>query len=354
MTARPQATASPLAVWAGILTLYVVWGTTYLGMAIAIESVPPFVMMAIRFFIAGGALLAFTAARHRGLPATSRRQLRDSLIVGTGLAAIGNAFVAWGEQTVPSGIAAVLIALMPAWLAGLGRLLFRDRLSRPVVAGIGLGLLGVVLLAGPWTGASGGTLEPGGLVALLLAPVGWALASLYAARRASLPGDPLYATALQMLGGAFVLVLMATATGEVAGFVPSRVTVESVAAIGYLAVAGSLIGYTTYGWLLQVAPISRVATYTYVNPVVAVFLGWLVVDEPVTPRTLAASAVILVAVALIVTARARGTRRAPASVPVESRNHSGPVADAGAVPLSTGPSSGGPAVPAASEARAEP
>lgn len=314
---------SPLAIWAGMITLYVVWGTTYLGIAVVIETIPPYVMVAIRFLVAGLLLAAIAFVRERGAVARpSRRQLVDSLIVGTGLVAVGNALVGVGEQTVPSGIAAVLVALMPAWLAVFGRALLGERLPRPVLAGIAIGIVGVGILAWPTGGA--GSLDPFGLAAIIIAPIGWSLGSLYSARRASLPNPPLLATAYQMIGGGLVAAVVALASGEAATFDPSAVSGRSLIAFAYLSVVGSLVGYTTYAWLIHHAPLSRVSTYTYVNPVVAVILGALFLAEPITPRTVVAAAVIVVAVALIVSARGRLPAPQPAATTART-GRAGPI-----------------------------
>jgi drug/metabolite transporter (DMT)-like permease len=302
---------NPLAIWAGLLTLYVVWGTTYLGIRVVIETIPPFVMVAIRFTLAGLLLIGIVALRDRAaLRRPTRRELRDSVLVGVGLVVVGNGLVGWGEQTIPTGIAALLIALMPAWAAALGRILFGDRL--PVLAAVGIvtGLVGIALLSWPVDGEL--TLEPFGLLALLVAPIGWSLGSLYSARRARLPSHPLLATAYQMIGGGMVGLVVAIVDGELARFDVAAVSERSIVAIAYLTLVGSLVGYTAYGWLIRVAPLSRVTTYAYVNPIVAVALGALFLGEPVTPRTLIASVVIIGAVALIVTARARGVASRPA------------------------------------------
>lgn len=296
--------ANPLAVWAALLALYVIWGTTYLGIALVVETIPPFLMVAGRFALAGGILALIVLVRERGrVPRPTRRQLLDAVIVGTGLAVVGNGLVGVGEQTVASGIAAILVALMPAWLALFGRVLLGDRLPRVVLAGIVIGIVGVGILAWPTGGT--GSLDPVGLAAIIVAPIGWSLASLYAARRATLPQPPLMSTAIQMLGGAAVAVVIALATGEVAAFDPGAVTATSALGFAYLTIVGSLVGFTTFGWLIHNAPLSRVSTYTYVNPVVAVILGAIVLSEPITPRTVVASVVIVVAVVLIVTAKGR-------------------------------------------------
>ena len=299
---------SGLALWAAMATLYVVWGSTYLAIAIAIESIPPFLMLALRFVIAGSILLAWEIVRGdllRSRP--TRRQVRDAAIVGALLLGIGNGFVAYAEMTVASGITAVLIALMPVWLAVLGWIYFRDRLPIIVLLGIGLGLGGVALLVWP---AGDAAFEAIGIGALILSPIGWAHGSLFSARAAELPRRPLTSTAVQMLAGSVALLIEGIVTGELGRFHPAAISGASISAMVYLIFIGSLLAFNAYAWLLRNAPLSLVGTYAYVNPVVAFALGSIFLSEPITPRTLVASAVIVVAVALIVTARGRAARRA--------------------------------------------
>ena len=308
--------ASSLRLWAAMATLYVVWGSTYLGIAVAIETIPPFLMLAIRFAIAGGLLLAWEIARGDLLRARpTLRQVRDASIVGALLLGIGNGFVAYGELTVASGIAAVLIALMPVWLAVLGWLYFRERLPIVVVAGIVLGLLGVAFLVWP---AGGATFELLGIGALILSPIGWAHGSLFSAHAADLPRRPLTTTAIQMLAGAVALLIESALTGEFGQFDPGAVSARSIEAMVYLIFIGSLLAFNAYAWLLRNAPLSLVGTYAYVNPVVAVALGAVFLAEPIAPRTLIASAVIIAAVAMIVTARGRAGRAAVGVDPEEA------------------------------------
>ena len=239
-------------------------------------------------------------------------------IVGAGLVAVGNAFVGVGEQTIPSGIAAVMVALMPAWVAFFSRVLFRDQLPRAVLVGIAIGIAGVAILAWP-VGGAGGDLDPRGLLALVFAPIGWSLGSLYAARKATPVRPSLLGSSLQMLGGAAVAAVLSLVSGELGRFDPAAVSPTSMGAFLYLTLVGSLVGYSTYGWLITVAPLTRVSTYTYVNPIVAVFLGSVLLSEPITPRTIVAAAVIVVAVALVVTARGRmpgPPKREPATEPL--------------------------------------
>jgi len=306
-TERPPAPSSGQ-IWLGLLVLYVVWGSTYLGIAIAVESIPPFLMAAVRFSIAGAVLMGWSIARAGGsFVAPSRREWRDSIIVGALLLGGGMGMVAFGEQTIPSGITALLVALMPVWVAIFGRVLLGERL--PWLAGVGIvvGFVGVAILVGPTILGQTGALDPVGLAAIIISPIAWSLGSLYASHRATLPRQPLVATGAQMLAGGAVLVVMAALGGEFGRFDPTAVSRDSVAALVYLTVVGSLLAFTAYGWLLRVAPLPFIATYAYVNPVVAVILGAIVLHEPIDPRTLVAGAVIVGAVALIVTARGRMT-----------------------------------------------
>jgi drug/metabolite transporter (DMT)-like permease len=305
---------SPLAVWTGLVVLYVVWGSTFLGMKLAIDTVPPFLMIALRFVPAGLLLGAFVVIRGRGtVRRPSLREVRDASIVGALLLLCGTGLVAWSQQTIPIGVAAILIALVPMWIALFGRILFRERLPRMATVGVGVGLVGVAILAWPTGGV--GDFDPAGLLALIVSPIAWALGTHYAAKRAILPEPALFGTSIQMVAAGIGSFLVAFATGELRGFDPAQVTPTSWGGIVYLITAGSFVGYTTYAWLIRVAPLSRVSTYAYVNPVVAVFLGWLVLSEPLTPRTIVASVVIIVAVVLIVTARGR----ASGGVAVEAR-----------------------------------
>lgn len=297
-----------VALWAALATLYVVWGSTYLGIAIAIESIPPFLMLAIRFAVAGSILLVFEIARGNLLRVRpSLRQVRDASIVGALLLGIGNGFVAYGELTVASGIAALLIALMPVWLAVLGWIYFRERLPRIVVAGIVLGIAGVTLLVWPERGVA---FEVVGIAALLLSPIGWAHGSLFSAHRADLPTRPLTSTAVQMLAGSVALFIEGALTGELGRFHPGAISGSSMWAMVYLIFIGSLLGFNAYAWLLRNAPLPLIGTYAYVNPVVAFALGAVFLSEPITPRTILASAIIVASVAMIVTARGLATRSA--------------------------------------------
>ncbi len=318
-----QSKASPLAVWSGLLVLYVVWGSTYLGMKLAIDTIPPFVMGFIRFVPAGLLLAGGVALHSRGTIARPTPvQLRDAGIVGAMLLLGGTGLVAWGQQTIPTGIAALLIGLVPMWLAIFSRLVFGDRLPALAAVGIAVGLMGVAILAWPVGGV--GDLDPAGLLALIVSPLFWSLGTLYAAKRAVLPRPALFSTGIQMVAGGVAFLVVAVATGETTGFELSAVSATSWFGIVYLVVVGSLIGFTTFAWLLTVAPLSRVSTYAYVNPVVAVILGSIILGEALTVRTLVASVVIVLAVALIVTARGRASTTVEVAVPAHDVVPSGP------------------------------
>ena len=299
--------ASRARIWAALLAVYVIWGSTYLGILLAIRTIPVFLMGAMRFLVAGGILFAWLW--WRGELARERptwRHWASATVVGAALLLGGNSGVAWAEKHVPTGTASLIIATIPLWMALFDRLVWGQKLRPVVVAGLAIGLAGAALLAGP-TGPD--QLHVGGAVVLVLAAVSWALGSLYS-RRAPSPRRPLVGASMQMLTGGALIGIVALAAGE-----PARVhdvSATSVLALAYLILIGSLVGFTAYIWLLRVAPTTLVSTYAYVNPVVAVFLGWAIENESVTPRTVVAGAMILVAVALIVSAR-------PAAAPAPAR-----------------------------------
>lgn len=309
-----------MAVWAGLLTLYFVWGSTYIGIRLGVETIPPFLMAAIRFLIAGSILLGWEAIAVRRIlndptiePADrprlpNRREWRDSAIVGGALLLGGMGMVALGEKTVPAGIAAILIALLPVWVAVLGRIFFGERLPAAVVAGIVIGFAGVIILVGPFGSSTGLAFDEFGLLCLLISPLCWGAGSLYSSHRAVLPRRPLTATGLQMICGGTALLLGSILVGELATFDIAGVSTRSWLGLLYLTTVGSLIGFTTYVWLLRVAPLPKIATYAYVNPVVAFVLAGILLGEAIDPRTVLAGGVIVFAVALIVTARGRTAR----------------------------------------------
>ena len=303
-TAAAKATGGA-SLWINLGIVYVVWGSTYFGIAIAIETIPPFLMAAIRFAIAGALLVAWDLVRHpeaRRLP--TRREMLDSFIVGALLLGMANAFVTFGEMTVPSGVAAIIVATIPLWFALLGWIYFRQRLPRIVVGAIALGFFGTALLVAP-AGEGANSFDPLGILILFCAPIAWAHGSLYSAQRAKLPPSAWTASGLQMLAGSLVCFAEALVTNEPAKFHPEQISIASILAVVYLVLFGSMVAFTAYAWLLKNAPLSLVGTYAYVNPVVAIGLGTLFLAETLSLRTIVASAIIVAAVAIIVTARTR-------------------------------------------------
>jgi drug/metabolite transporter (DMT)-like permease len=291
--ARAQVSRSA---WLALAIVYVVWGSTYLGIDLAVRTIPPFVMASARFLVAGSLLYAWAIRRgDRGDRPTARHWL-SAFLIAAPMLAVGNAAVGWAEQTLASGTASLIIASVPLWLALLDRVLYGQRLARAIVLGLVVGFAGVGLLVAP--GGSGGAESRAGFV-LVLGSLAWAVGSLYS-RHAPLPKRPLVGAAMQMLAGGLVLVVVSAVSGEFGRVHPAAVSLESWLGLAYLVVAGSLVGFTAYMWLLRAAPTSLVGTYAYVNPVIAVLLGTALLGEPLTWRTLVGGGVILAAVALIV------------------------------------------------------
>ncbi len=300
--------ASPLAIWSALGAVYVIWGSTYLAIAIAVQTLPPLLSAGIRFCIAGLVLLAVIAVR-RGLR-VGRAELIGAAIVGLLLLVGGNGFVVLAERTVPSGLTALIIASVPLWIVILRRIA-GDRIHSSTFIGVAVGFAGVAFLVVPR--GSSGELDPFGVGLLLFATVSWALGT-FLAPRLRMPSDSLLSTGIQQLAGGLVLVVGGAAMGELAHLQPATWSTSSLLAMGYLVVFGSLVAFTAYSWLLQHAPVSLVSTYAYVNPVVAVLLGTLILAEPITPSIVIGAAIIVAAVAFIVTregARQRAARVSP-------------------------------------------
>jgi drug/metabolite transporter (DMT)-like permease len=305
---------SPARLWAALLVVYVVWGSTYLGILIATRTIPVFAMTAVRFLIAGALLYAWAVRRgDRAGDRPGGPQWVAAGIVGAALFLVGNSGVAWAEKRVDTGIASLIIAAVPLWMALFDRVACGQRLHGMALIGLAVGFGGVALLAWP-SGPS--HIDIGGAIALLVAGAGWAAGSLYS-RRAPLPRRPLVSAGMQMLVGGALLLVVAGATGELTR-VPD-VSTTSILALAYLIVFGSLLAFSAYVWLLRNARTSLVSTYAYVNPLVAVFLGWAVEHEGVSARSIIAGILILLAVALIVTPP-KGERAAePAPAPARGR-----------------------------------
>ena len=304
MTSSPS--PSRTALFLAFAAIYVVWGSTYLAIRVAVETMPPFLMAGARFVLAGALLLAFL--RWRGAPVPTWPQWRSNTFIGAFLLLGGNGLVACAEKTVPSGLTALLIGVQPlffvltewAWPGG----------TRPGAIAFGallLGFAGVAWLAAPWQDLSQSGLDLGGTSMILLACVFWAFGSIYS-RHARHGADPLLAASLQMLGGGAVILVASALHGDFAHVSVGAVTSRSWLAFAYLVGIGSLVGFSTFVWLIKHSTPARVATYAYVNPVVAVFLGWLILGEPITHRTLVASVVIVTAVVVITVQKNRATK----------------------------------------------
>jgi drug/metabolite transporter (DMT)-like permease len=280
-------------VWLALVTVYIVWGSTFIALAIAVRDLPPFLAMAMRHLVAGGALLVFALPRgDREGDRIGWAQVRAGIVFGGLLFLLGHGGLAWAQQTVPAGVAALLVGSIPIWMALLDRIAFGRRLRGTAYVGFALGFVGLAFLVDPF---GEGSVDRLGAVVVILAALCWAAGSLYS-RGAPLPRRPLVSAGLGSLCGGVLLIVASVVSGEVA---EARFTPEALLAVAYLVVVGSFVGFTAYVWLLRVAPTSLVATYAYVNPIVAVFLGWVLLDEEITLQMAAAGAAVVVAVALI-------------------------------------------------------
>ncbi|MBA3551878.1 MAG: EamA family transporter [Actinobacteria bacterium] len=290
--------------WLALGTIYVVWGSTYLAIRVAVETLPPFLMAATRF-LAAGALLFVWAIRRGDVreDRVGRAQWKSAALIGGLLLLGGNGGVVWAAQRVATSVSSLLIATVPIWMAIMAARIGRERIRGRTVAGLVIGFAGTALLVRS-AGATGGPVDSLGVAVLIGSAVCWATGSVLSGRL-PLPRRPLVATAMEMLAGGSMLMMLGVLTGELSEVHLDRISLASALGLGYLIVFGSLIAFSAYIWLLGNASTSLVSTYAYVNPVVAVFLGWSVLDEPIGARTLIAAGLILAAVVLILTAEAR-------------------------------------------------
>jgi drug/metabolite transporter (DMT)-like permease len=299
------------AVWIALGIVYVAWGSTYLGIRVMDRTIPPFLGAGIRFVAAGAVMLAVLAVWRGSLPRIRVRELGSLALVSVLLLTAGNGGVTYAERHVPSGLAALLVASMPLWILVI-RTLAGDRPRRATLGGLAIGFVGVGLLV-----LRGGH-EQGVSVPHMLFVVGaalcWALGS-WLSGRLPMPNDATAGTAVQMLIGGVVLVGISPLSGEDWSRFSAHASSDSLFALGYLALFGSILAFTAYVWLLQHAPISQISTYAYVNPVVAVALGALVLGERITAITLLGGAIIVLAVAVVI----RAESRAPVAVPQRGR-----------------------------------
>ena len=291
------------AVVVSFLSIYLIWGSTYLAIRYAVETIPPLYTAGIRHFTAGTILLLWCFAK-RLRPTWA--QIRASIIIGTFFFLIGHGTLHWAEQKVPSGLASLLVASEPLWVFLLSAIAAKQwRLNGPLLAGIVLGFGGVGLLMGRSALASGPGIFLGSL-AVLLGAFSWAVGIVYS-RQSHLSGHPLLLSALSLLAGSLQLLLVGTITREYRGFSLASVSPRSWLALGYLIFFGSVVAFTAYNWLLEHYSPTLVATHTYINPLVAVLLGWLLAGEAVTLNVLLSTALVIGAVILV----DRGTARLP-------------------------------------------
>lgn len=291
---------------AAFLAIYLIWGSTYLAIRLAVATLPPFLMAGTRFLTAG--LLLFAWLGMRGEYRATLREWRDATIVGGLMLLGGNGVVSWAEQFVPSGLAALIVSTIPIWVVLLDWLWLKEkRPDRRTIAGLILGFLGVAMLVRPHAAPGSGAVSLLGGGALLLAAALWAAGTLFS-RRAARPKAPLLSAAMQMVAGGVLLLLTGTLTGEWARLNLQAATALSLLSLIYLILFGSLVGLTSYLWLIQVTTPARASTYAFVNPIVAIILGWAVAGEEFRPMTVVAAAVAISGVVLIVRGPARPAR----------------------------------------------
>ena len=292
-----------------MLAIYLIWGSTYLAIRFAVDTIPPFLMAGTRFLIPG--LLLVIWRRAAGDPAPTRRQWLSTAFIGLLLLLGGNGLVSWAEQRIDSGIAALLVGTVPIWMV-LTDTLFSSKQRPRLMAIIGLltGFGGIVVLVGPRTLISGeSNYDLLGIGAVLLAAFFWSLGSVFS-RKADMPGSPLLGTGMEMLAGSAGLYTVSLMIGEWRSFDLNAVSLQSGLGLLYLIVAGSLGGFVAYTWLLRNAPISLVSTYAYVNPLVAILLGYWMAQETLSAQVLIAAVVIIGSVILINSGRKRETKSA--------------------------------------------
>jgi drug/metabolite transporter (DMT)-like permease len=313
---------SRFAIVAAFAAVYLIWGSTYLAIRFAIETLPPFTMAGVRFIIAGAVLYIWVVKHSDEKP--SPPHWRSALIVGGLLLLGGNGGVVWAEQFVPSGLAALVIATVPLWMV-LFEWLGPDHIrpSRLTLLGLVVGFAGVAVLVGGDDGFEAARIPWIPAFVLLFASASWAAGSLYS-RRAALPRSPLLATSMEMLGGGALLVAAGILAGEGNDVALADVSLRSALSLAYLIVFGSIVAFSAYIWLLRVTTPARASTYAYVNPVVAVLLGWLLASEPLTPRIGLATVLVVAAVLAVITGRDPARSNNPADKETGARQSPAP------------------------------
>jgi drug/metabolite transporter (DMT)-like permease len=293
--------ASRAEIMAAFASIYVIWGSTYLAISYAIRTIPPFLMGGTRFLISGALLYAW--ARARGATRPTRLHWRNAVIAGGFLLLGGNGAVMWAEQVVPSGLTALLVSILPFWLVIIEWVRPpRKRPNAAVLVGLVLGFIGIVVLVGPGNVGGGQGVSTVGALVLIFGSLSWAIGSFWS-RDAQLPESGILTTGMEMLGGGILLTIVGAFTGEFSQLDVHAISHASAIGLLYLIVFGSLVGFTSYIWLLDKVSPARLGTYAYVNPIVAVILGWAIAGETLSVRTGVAAAIVICAVALITTAR---------------------------------------------------
>jgi drug/metabolite transporter (DMT)-like permease len=309
-SARPAAWKLLLA----FAIIYLVWGSTYLAIRIGVREIPPFLMAGLRFTIAGLAMWAWL--RVSGTPSPTLREWRDATVLGTLMFLIDYACLFWAEQRVPSGIAAVILAMIPVCITLLEITFLRtQRLTLRLGLGLAVGMIGVVVLMNPWSSLGEAPLDPRGVIALLVSCCGWSVGTIVSGRL-TLPASKPMSAAAQMLSGGVQLLALAAVAGEFAPFRAQDISSTAWLSLLYLIIAGSIVGFTAYVWLLHYESPTKVGTYAYVNPVVAVILGAALGGETVGRRTILGTALILISVIAITTVKRK--QSTPASVSREA------------------------------------
>ena len=302
-TAKHGSGPTALKIALGFGAIYLIWGSTYLGIRYAVETIPPLLMMGIRHSIAG--VLVYLWARRNGVQAPQPKQWRLALIAGGLLFLGGHGLLAWAEQKVPSGLAALMCATLPlwtvllAWVDGTER-----RLGLKAWTGVLLGFAGVAVLIGP--GALRGHLDLLAALGAMVSSLIWVLGTAYT-RKAAMPSSKILSASMQMICGGALLLVVGSLSGEARHLELANLTIRAVLALGYLIVFGSIVAFTVYTWLVSVSSPSMLSTYAYVNPVIAVFLGWMLAGEQLGSRTILATAIIVVGIVLV-------TRRMPQAI----------------------------------------
>lgn len=319
MTPAQIARRNSMRIILAFAAVYVLWGSTYLFIKYAIETIPPFLLGASRFVVSGGLLYAL--ARWRGAPSPTAPELGLAGITGVLMLGLGNGGVMLAEKTVPSGAVALIVSTVPIWVVMIDWL--RPKGTRPrkaMFAGLALGLAGMVILIGPKAIIGQGHIDEFGTLILLVGSIAWSMGTLMT-RWSTRPGSPLVFAALQMLAASAAMLVMSLVSGDWREFSWSNQTGLSLFSFWYLVIAGSIIGYTAYVYLLGVVSAAKASTYAYVNPIIAVVLGWLFANEPLGARTLLATAVILGGVAIITSSQgSKGNATGENPLPTPSKD----------------------------------